>query len=276
LRRARIRKALAGVILLGIIFAVMRLTAGERTATMPLEGAVRDVLAPVQAGATQAGRIVYEGLGTFFSLGRAAKVEQLEKQVRQLEGKIAELKEYKAENERLRRLLAFREETRGRYELLAADVIARDPGNWFGTITIDRGAADGVRPYMPVLLPEGLVGRVLRVSQHTAEVLLITDPRSGVGGAVQETRTPGVLRGIVNSYGQLRMTYLAKDAPVEKGHTVVTSGLGGAFPGGIPVGKITAVRPEPTGVTKEALVEPLVNFSHLEEVLIMLRATPGG
>lgn len=275
MRRAGFRKAVGGVVLFGIFFATMHLTAAERT-MMPLEGTARDLLAPVQAGATQAGRIVYESLGTIFSLGRAAKVEQLEKQVRQLEGKIAELNEYKAENARLRRLLAFREETRDRYALVAADVIARDPGNWFGTITVDRGAADGVRPHMPVLLPDGLVGRVLRVSQHSADVLLLTDPRSGVGGTVQETRTPGVLRGIVNSYGQLRMTYLAKDAPVKKGHVVVTSGLGGTFPAGVPIGKIVAVRLEPTGVTKEALVEPLVDFGRLEEVFIVLRTTPGG
>ncbi|MEW5761616.1 MAG: rod shape-determining protein MreC [Bacillota bacterium] len=276
MRRTWLRKTAAGVILFGVICAAMHLTTDVTRATIPLEGTVRDLLAPVQRGALQAGRVVQQGMGTILSLGRAERVERLEKQVRQLEGKIAELNEYRVENTRLRRLLGFREETRDRYELLAADVIGRDPGNWFGTITLDRGAADGVRSDMPVLLPEGLVGRVLRVSQRTAVVLLLTDPRSGVGGTVQETRTPGVLRGVVNSYGQLRMTYLAKDAPVKIGQLVVTSGLGGIFPRGVPLGRIVSVRPEPTGLTKEALVQPLVDFSHLEEVFILLRAVPGG
>lgn len=276
MRRAWLKKAVAAVSLLGIIIAAMHLTAGERRTMIPPEGTCRDVLAPVQEAATDAGRLIYEGLGTIFSLGRAAREEQLQKQIRQLEGEVARLQEFRAESERLRRLLDFREKTRDRYELMAADVIGRDPGNWFGTIAVDRGAADGVGPDMPVLLPEGLVGRVLRVSQHTSEVLLLTDPRSSVGGTVQVTRTPGVLRGVVNGFGQLRMTYLVKDAPVEKGQVVVTSGLGGIFPGGIPVGKIVSVRPEPTGLTKEALVQPLVDFARLEEVFILVRTVPEG
>lgn len=276
MRRAWLKKAVAAVSLLGVIIAAMHLTAGERRTMIPPEGTCRDVLAPVQEAATDAGRLIYEGLGTIFSLGRAAREEQLQKQIRQLEGEVARLQEFRAESERLRRLLDFREKTRDRYELMAADVIGRDPGNWFGTIAVDRGAADGVGPDMPVLLPEGLVGRVLRVSQHTSEVLLLTDPRSSVGGTVQVTRTPGVLRGVVNGFGQLRMTYLVKDAPVEKGQVVVTSGLGGIFPGGIPVGKIVSVRPEPTGLTKEALVQPLVDFARLEEVFILVRTVPEG
>lgn len=276
MRRAWLKKAVAAVSLLGVIIAAMHLTAGERRTMIPPEGTCRDVLAPVQEAATDAGRLIYEGLGTIFSLGRAAREEQLQKQIRQLEGEVARLQEFRAESERLRRLLDFREKTRDRYELVAADVIGRDPGNWFGTVAVDRGAADGVGPDMPVLLPEGLVGRVLRVSQHTSEVLLLTDPRSSVGGTVQVTRTPGVLRGVVNGFGQLRMTYLVKDAPVEKGQMVVTSGLGGIFPGGIPVGKIVSVRPEPTGLTKEALVQPLVDFARLEEVFILVRTVPEG
>jgi len=139
---------------------------------------------------------------------------------------------------------------------------------------VNRGSGDGVAENMTVLIPEGLVGRVVAVSAATCEVLLFTDPRSGVGSLVQDTRTPGIIEGTAGSLGLARMIHIPNDAPVEAGQAVVTSGLGSVFPKGIPVGEIAGLRNESSGLFKSADIRPYADLNRLEEVLIVTRVHP--
>jgi len=256
--------------------AAMRVTAPHQMRSEFLLYKFKDVLAPVQLGLNWLGRQVSYLISLpVHAIGAAERNRQLEEELSRLKGEVIQLNEYKKECERLAVLLNYRQARAGQYSLMAASVVARDPGNWFGTVTLNRGAGDGVRENMTVLVPEGLVGRVVSVSSSTCEVLLISDPRSGVSATVQETRTPGILEGITGGGGKTRMIHIANDAPVEAGQTVVTSGLGSVFPKGLPVGTVESVQNEPTGMFKIAVVRPFAPLSKLEEVFIVTGVTAG-
>lgn len=273
MKRSRIRRLLAAGILVVFLLLTMQLTGPERAELTVLEAGLRDGTGFVQAGATLAGNQVRGLFQRFFLFGGDPEVEELRRQLRDLEGEVASLREYRIQNERLRELLAYRDES-GHRQMLVADVIGRNPGNWFGEVKVNRGTRHGVERGMAVVLPAGLVGRVIAVAPNTADVLLITDPRSGVGAMVQETRTPGVVRGVLDRTQPLKMFYLSRDAEVERGQYVVTSM--GVVPQGIPVGRIISTQKDEAGLTQTAEVSPLVDFNHLEEVFIILESVPGG
>ena len=262
-------------VLVAVTLAAMRVTVPERAGLTPLEAKFRDVLAPVQTGFTWLGRQVYGWVSFPVSMvGAAERNQALEEEVARLESEVIQLNEYKLENQRLSELLNYKQVMNLQYRFIAASVVGRDPGNVFGTITLNRGSRDGVEENMTALTPQGLVGRVVSVSASTCEVLLLTDPRSGVGSLVQDTRTPGIVEGTAVSAGMARMIHIPRDALVEDGQAVVTSGIGSIFPKGIPVGVISGVRDEPTGLFKSAEIRPFANLDRLEEVLIVTAVIP--
>lgn len=166
---------------------------------------------------------------------------------------------------RLRALLGLKE----RYGevAVAAQVVLRTPDRWLEQVVIDAGRADGVEPGMPVVTVEGLVGRVVAVTPHHATVMLVTDPESGVGAMVVQTRDAGVVLGSHVRRGRLVLHLYSPEAAPQPGHLVVTSGYGGTFPPGIPVGTVEAV--ERGRLTPLATVRPAVDLHRLGEVLVL-------
>lgn len=232
--------------------------------------AVNEVLAPLQSGVMR----FWHGLGaTFDYVGRARQISQenarLRHQVRDLTLENTRLQEYHYENQRLLKLLAFKERYSGRFTLLGARVIGRAPSNQYSTITIDRGSQDGVRKGMVVVADAGLVGQILAVGPHSSQVLLIIDREGAAGAMLQESRTPGVVEGGRDDPGMLRMIDLPYDARIKKGQLVITSGLGGVFPWGIPIGKVVKFENQQSDLDKYALVRPLVDFDRLEELFVI-------
>lgn len=272
MRRRGLGKTLAAAVLVVLLLVMMRVSGLEREERGALEAGLRDGGGVIQGAIMQVGYQLRDGLQHLFSLSENSEVAELRRRVRELEGEIGTLREYQLENARLRQLLDYRENN-PETELLVANVIARDPGNWFGVVKVNRGARHGVRRDQAVVLPAGLVGRVIAVTPATADVLLITDSRSRVGAMLQETRIPGVVRGVLNRSRPLQMSYLTREAAVEAGKLVVTSGLG-VFPKGIPVGRVVEVQKDAVGLTLTADLEPLVDLVHLEEVLIVLGPPP--
>lgn len=269
------RKVLLVIILVVAALVAMRITAPERTRlTMP-ESVFRDLVAPVQISLTWLGERASNIITFPISMYQAGKHNQaLEEEVARLQGQVIQLNEFKLENERLAALLDYKQMLAGTYDLLTASVIGREPSNWFGTIILNRGSGDGIRENMTVLTPAGLVGRVVAVSATTSEVLLITDPRSGVGSLVQETRTAAIVEGVAATSGVARMIHIPNSAPVEVGQVVITSGLGSVFPKDIPVGRITAIRGESSGLFNSADIHPFADLDRLEEVLVIIYAHP--
>lgn len=176
-------------------------------------------------------------------------------------------REMLATHQRLQALLKFKE--RIDEPAVAAQVIARDPTGWFRSVIIDKGKRSGLKWDMPVVNASGVVGRVVSVSAHYAKVLLIIDQNSAVDCLDQRTRDRGMVKGL--STEVCEMDYVAESAGVAEGDLVVTSGLGGVFPKGLPVGIISNVSKRPGEFFKHVEVLPSVDFSKLEEVLVVLR-----
>jgi rod shape-determining protein MreC len=188
------------------------------------------------------------------------------------ERRISQLEEQALETQRLQGLLAIRESYQA--DFLAARVVGRDTSNWFKTILIDRGSRAGIRRNLPVIAPDGLVGRVLEVTPTMSKVQLITDPVSAAGGLIQRTRVAGVVFG--NLGVGLTVRYLPQLADVTVGDEMITSGLGGVFPKGIPVGRVATVERRSGALFQEATLQPNVDLSRLEEVLILLQPESTG
>jgi rod shape-determining protein MreC len=172
-----------------------------------------------------------------------------------------------------------------RPDTICADVLSRgDSGGWWREIRLDKGSSSGVHAHAPVVAAAGLVGRVVRVTDDTADVLLLPDANSKVA-CVVEGEAPGA-RGIVVGGGiqrasnelellhvvePLSLAYLDKAVDIRPGARVVTSGLGGVYPAGIPVGEIQSTSPDSTRLYQRALVAPYVDFASLHRVFVLAR-----
>jgi len=177
-----------------------------------------------------------------------------------------QVRETDQENQRLRRLLALRD--RVPLRTLTGEIIGREGGGWARSLTVNRGRADGITQQMPVIVPEGLVGRVAQVRSGASVVQLLNDPTSTVGAVVQRTRTPGLVEG--EPGGGVRFKFMARDGTgVTAGDLIVTSGLGTLFPKGIPVGRVTAIEDKGSALFHFAVVAPVVDFARLDEVLLL-------
>ena len=174
--------------------------------------------------------------------------------------------ETRQENARFRRLLELRE--RLPLSTLAGEVIGRDAGGWVRALTVNRGRGNGITRQAPVIVPEGLVGRVVQVRSGASVIQLLSDPASTVGAAVQRTRTPGLVEG--DSRGTVRFKFMARDgARVAPGDFVVTSGLGNLFPKGVPIGRVVSIEDKGSALFHFAVLAPAVDVSRVEEVLLL-------
>jgi rod shape-determining protein MreC len=224
-----------------------------------------DVLAPFQ----RAGTVVARGLGDVWRdaagvFRRRADLDRLQAQVESLQERTVHLDEVEQENARLRELLDFRSRLVG--DVLAAAVIGRDATGLARTLTIDRGERDGVVKGSAVLSPAGVVGQVFLASAHSARVLLITDHNSGLDAIVQRTRARGIIEGTLAEGCGLKFVKRTED--LQPGDVIVTSGVDGIFPRGLPIGQITNVDKRGQGLFQYAAVRPFVDFERLEEVLV--------
>ncbi len=188
---------------------------------------------------------------------------ELMKRVAELEQKQVELEELKKENTRLRELLEFKKEIPAK--TIAARVIGRDLVPWRKTILIDKGSTQGIKKRMAVVSAQGLVGRIVEAAPLNARAILLIDPESRVSAFFQEARDLGVAEGDGSSW--LRLTHIDRDSTVKVGDQVLSSGLGGVYPKGMPIGRVEMVGSEKESLELFATVRPFVNFSKLEEIL---------
>jgi rod shape-determining protein MreC len=191
--------------------------------------------------------------------------KRLQLETTMLKRRLDQLQDQALETQRLERLLAMRQVSKA--EFLTARVVGKDATNWFKTILLDRGSLEGIRRNQPALAPDGLVGRVVEVAPTSARVQLLTDPLSAVGGMIQRTRVTGIVSG--NLEAGARVRYLPLMADVVVGDEVVTSGMGGVFPKGILIGRISSVERKSGALFQEATLQSAVDLSRLEEVLIL-------
>ena len=171
------------------------------------------------------------------------------------------------ENRRLRRLLALKESMP--LATLSGEIIAREWGGWVRSLTVNRGRADRVARLTAVIGPDGLIGRVVDVRPGASIVQVLTDPTSTVGAHAVRTRTQGIVEG--EPRGTVRFKYMARDGSgIQVGDLVVTSGAGGLFPRGIPVGRVRAIDDRGSALFHYAQLVPAVDFARIDEVLLIV------
>jgi rod shape-determining protein MreC len=196
--------------------------------------------------------------------------EELKKRMADLRRENDQMKEMAQSHERLRKLLQFRETLSS--TVIAAEVTGQDPSSWFKSITINKGEKDGIRQGMAVISPEGVIGQILKTAPSQSVVLLITDYNSAIDSIVQRTRAKAIVEGKGENRCQLK--YLLRAEDVVEGDRVVTSGLNGNFPKGLMIGEIKKVDRKGHGIFQYAELMPSVDFTRLEEVLVIKGSPP--
>jgi rod shape-determining protein MreC len=239
-------------------------------------GRVADVVALVVAPAQSLLVRIHRGaigIWTTYVDWKSVRTENvvLRAETERLKVQALQVEETREENARLRRLLTLRE--RLPLATLAGEVVGREAGGWVRALTINRGRSAGIVRQVPVIVPEGLVGRVVQVRVGTSVIQLLSDPASTVGAVVQRTRTPGLVEG--DTGGKVRLKFMARDGShVAPGDLVVTSGLGSLFPKGVPIGRVARIEDRGSALFHFAELVPAVDFARVEEVLLITGQTP--
>jgi len=241
----------------------------------PVDRALLRISAPIQAAVTWAVSGVHRGYRRYIHLwGVQGQNEALRGENRDLQMKLKDAQRQLLRMRRYEQLLSFRN-TQG-IETIGVRVIGRDASPFARVlrVRVDRGEST-LRPGLPVATVDGVVGRVGRVYGSYSDVVLAVDPRSTIDVVVQRTGGRGLLRGIdgTNHYA-CRVEYLLRKEEVKVGDLVVTSGVAGVFPKDVPVGRISQVTKRSYGLYQEVEVTPAVDFSSLEEMLVILSPPP--
>ena len=257
------RPLLLGGVLLLTALLWYSVSLRQQDETSFVEGLVLRATGPVQAAFDRVILGIADIWGHYLYLVDTAEDNRrLVEENRTLRAVLTQSDEVRLENARLRLLLDFKEAQE--MATLPARVIAEDASSWFRTVMIDKGSDHGVTEGLPVVVAEGVVGRVVRSSPRFSRVLLITDASSAVTSLLQDNRARGVCRG---QGDQMVFDFVLRQEEVNIGDRVVTSGMGGVFPKGLVVGSVESVDRMDFGLFQSIEVTPAVDFSHLEEVL---------
>ena len=255
-----------GVVLLGAL-GLLALQQVRPTDGRLLSEVVSTVTAPIQTGLAQLHRGAAALWVSYLDWkGLRAEIERLRSEVTALRLRQIVQDELDAENGRLRTLLDLRQRLPVR--TVGAEVVAREWNGFTRGLTLNRGRAAGLERLAPVIVTRGVVGRVTDLRQGAAVVQVLTDPASSIGGVVNRTRAQGLVEGVAG--GGLRLRLPARDEGVTPGDLVFTSGAGGLFPKGLPVGRVTKVHPA-TGLFRVVDLDPVVDLATVEEVLVLPR-----
>lgn len=253
-----------------LVIFTLSVREGEQGFFASARSVVQTIVSPVRMLGAYA-TAPFTGLGNVVRNLTAEEqtLSELKEENASLMARNIELEEAEQTARRLEELL----ELRNTYSLqsLAARVIAGSTDSWMATVTIDKGASAGVSVGMPVSNEAGAVGQVIECAGTTATVRLLTDEGSSVAAMVQSSRAQGMLEGSPD--GTLRLALIRTDQAVNVGDVVVTSGLGGVFPKGLPVGKVATIEKNPGSTYYEIVVEPFFRPQALEEVLIITSLT---
>lgn len=251
--------------------------------SLRVKGAVREAVAPFQHIVTAVfSRFGGIGLAVKDAIRFSVERQRLEQEIARLKAEARRTEHMEQENASLRQQLGFMSNSAGR--MVCAEVIGRgDMAGWWRMVRINKGSSDGVAPDMAVITADGLIGKTVGVSSHTCEVLLITDQNCRVAATIAETGGMGIIAGsgiapagdpkiaMVCELSPLRMDYIEKGSAPQKGHRVMSSGLGGIFPQGLLVGHAETALLHRSGLYWEATVVPSADLRHLRYVFVVLK-----
>lgn len=265
----RWRRLLVTVLVVMVVTVSLSLTARIRGKVVGVSNLINTVVSPAESSMAFLGREVGIGvstIGDIFTLqqqNRALKRKLLEYRSMKLE-----LSEVLAQNGQLRGLLGL-EHTLKTWKLVSASIIARNPNSWFDTVVIDQGTHNGVKAGMAVIVPQGVVGRVLAVGPSTATVMLLLDPKSGIGAIDVRSQSAGVVLGQDPVTGLFKFQVFSNKPNVVPGDVIASSGLSQYYPKGLLIGQVVSVSHNQYGLTETATVRPAVDFNRLQTVMVV-------
>jgi len=260
------------LIVIILMLSITRLSQNNSNLTNNITNVSNTVLNPLEKVAVNITDFLGNKFGNFFNVSEIAKEnEKLKEENSKLKNQITDYNELKAENKELKKMLDFKEKEIN-FELQGAKIIAKDSESLYQIITIDKGTNDNIKEFMPVISSDGIVGKIVETGKNWSKVMLISDERSSVSAIIQSTRDSGIVKGMIDEngmYEHLKMIYIDEKSDVKVGDTVISSGLGGIFPKGVMIGKITEVGKDKITNFKYALIEPSTNLQKLEMVFVI-------
>lgn len=263
---SRLKTIINIVVLSAALYGVSTRNVDVRETTI-FEGMLLDTLAPLQRGVSSIHQRVVSIIDHYVLNVAASKENvQLKRDIDELRNQLFSMDQTIKENERLKKLLRFGENIK-RKKILA-QIVGWDASSDFRVLRINKGASDGIKLQSTVVTSEGVVGYIYRMSDNFADILTILDPINRVDVLIDRTRSNGILEGF--SGWRCLMKYVTRTDPVRLNDMVVTSGLGNIYPKGLKVGQVAKVERESYGITQYIEVEPSVDFSKLEEVVVLV------
>lgn len=251
---------------IAINFTVITMSSRE---ALPVSGAEKlfiTLVSPIQKTVTHVIRSTRNVWVTYFmtilAVEEKVKLERQLSEAMELKNRYEELE---LENRRLRKFVEFTTSVPENY--VAARIIARDPSPWFKTIMIDKGRSDGLAKGNPVMVSEGVVGKVINVSKNASRILLITDRNSAVDALVQNSRVRGIVKG--DNENNCLFVYALRKDEVKQGEMIISSGLDQVFPKGLKIGRILNVTKVHSQLFQDITIETSVDFDKIEEVLVL-------
>lgn len=265
-----------------IVLAVVVLLNLPPPAVLRSAAEVRDGMEPFQ---NTLSLVVSRARRLFSGIGRTGRIieekQALEIKVAELEHRLRRLEHFETENETLRRQLGF--SILSPRKLMLCEVIARgDMSGWWQTVRLNKGLSSGIASGMAVMTADGLIGRTIEVSERTCDVLLITDPNCKVACRTARDGAFGIMRGagvrlggrpaleMLTTARPAEMNYISTVHDIREGDVVLTSGLGGVFPEGLPVGRVGKVRMHASGLYRQADVIPAARMDSFRYAFVVL------
>jgi rod shape-determining protein MreC len=266
----RYRTPLLLILTLLLVFTVLSLSLKSSPALRKVQGLVVSMTAPGLEGLEYVGRSAKQlWLGYFYLIGVRQQNAELQRQLEEYKQREVHFQEAEQALIRLENLLDLKRQVA--LPVIGARVIAYDPSLWSRSAIINQGKAQGVKEGLPILAPQGIVGRIVGVYPEYSKVMLIVDRKSSADAMVQRTRIRGMLKG--KGGNRCSLEFVPKSADVQVGDLVLASGLVGLYPKGLVFGKVTTANKKNPGVFQEIEVSPNVDLSTLEEVLVVKVAT---
>lgn len=263
------KKLLLLIIAISIVFVI--LTWERRQETSPIEKSITTVIIPIQKGVTYFGDWINQKITFFGSMNELEAINtKLNQEVSELRYENRLLQLDKLELERLRELYEL-DQQYADYPKTGARVIGKDPGNWYEVFLIDKGSRDGIKNNSVVMADGGLVGRIIEVGPDYAKVRTIIDDTSSVSSMILRTADICVVSGNkeIGNEGNALIEYIEKNVNIVVGDEIVTSHLGSIYPPGILVGIVKSINVNPNKLTKTAILKPIADLKHLQEVLVI-------
>lgn len=258
-----------------VVTVSLSLTSALRGRVLTLSNVVGLALFPFSSGLSWVGDRAGGGVISLHRLWQLQQEnQQLRNQLIRYQSMKLQLSEMTAANGRLRAELGLKRSL-ATWHLVEAGIIGRNPNSWFDTVVINQGTGDGIHPGMAAIVSSGVVGRVISANAHTATVMLLLDPSSGVGAMDVRSQAAGVLLGHDPVTGKLTFTLFSHRPNIMVGDAVVTSGFSSYYPKGLLLGQVSKVDSTNFGLTKTAIVQPSVDFNQIQSVMIVLSHPQG-